>query len=316
MKPSSVPEASDLGPLSLEQAFQRYVHSPTMPCPYARLPVSYLHLQDPIDSEATRQLLREGVTEFWDDQTKSILLLVPHDEPSSHEEARQQSYWVRHQWHYLHLLAKDPAVQHDSELSDKLKRHYLMLMRDPDSFLGPRVVIGGVDVMMTAFNPLYDPVHPRYAPQAVLVVIRSDDLLARHSKNPEISRKIATQAKCMMLLSMLRDRSGLEVDLMCGEYPLWLEALRYYSELVMTVYTDSYRIDPGTLPHLAANRRTLQECLASQQFQGSLVAFRAIIANNPDVPVLNRVLAQNPAISVFDVAKIVYGDVSGMYVLP
>jgi hypothetical protein len=56
--------------------------------------------------------------------------------------------------------------------------------------------------------------------------------------------------------------------------------------------------------------------MESERFKASLVAFRIIVGNIPNVPTLNRILAQNPELTVFDIAKVVYGDVSGMYVLP
>lgn len=103
---------------------------------------------------------------------------------------------------------------------------------------------------------------------------------------------------------------------MRAEYTAWLSVLSYYQDFVTTTYTDSYRIDPRTLPRLRENRRLSIECIESERFQASLVAFRYIVSNAADLQCLGRILAQNPELTVFDIAKVVYGDVSGMYVLP
>jgi hypothetical protein len=189
-------------------------------------------------------------------------------------------------------------------------------MSDWRSFLGPRVIVGDADIMMTAFNPLYDHQHPRHAPCAVIVIIRTRDLFTIHEKRPDLSFRIATAAKCRMVMSVLANREGLELRAMEREYTAWLDALSYYRDFVTTVFTDSYRMDPRTLPRLEERRKACQEAMESEQFKASLLAFRVIIDKTPGIPTLRRILRQNPDITVFDIAKIVYGDVSGMYVPP
>jgi hypothetical protein len=299
----------------VEAQLQSYVQSIAMPCPYARLPTSYVYLDEDVETKGTRGTLKKALAEFWPDESRSILSIIPRDEPPNHLDARKQAYWLRYHWHYLHIEEKRPI--RDAEGVDaRLKMQYSSWTSDTLSFLGPRVIIGEADIMMTAFNPLYDERHPRYAPHTVFPVIRSRDLLAIHERKPDLSYKIATHAKCKIILSMLKDRAGIELDEMRKEYALWLDALSYYHDFVTTTYTDSYRIDPRTLARLDETRRICKECMESERFKASLVAFRIIVGNIPNVPTLNRILAQNPELTVFDIAKVVYGDVSGMYVLP
>jgi hypothetical protein len=175
------------------------------------------------------------------------------------------------------------------------------------------VLVETMDVMTTAFNPGYPAGHPRHAPYACIVVIRTGDLQAIHEKRPELSRSIAIHGK--LLRSILRDTSGVELAAMRHEYPHWLRLLGFYREFVTTHYTAAYRMDPRTLPRMSQTRQECAEAMASDRFTASLIAFRAMACSSPDVPVLARVMAQNPDVSIFDVAKIVYGDVSGMYVL-
>jgi hypothetical protein len=297
----------------IEAELQRYVQSAAMPCPYARLPTSYLHLDGDVDTEETRKRLKRALDEFWPDTGRSILAIVPPSQPSNHLEAREKAYWLRYQWHYLQIENEQSM---NAEIAAKLRAHYMRLISDTVGFLGPRVMIGEVDIMMTAFNPLYDEEHPRYAPHTVFPVIRSKDLLAIHEKAPNLSFQIATHAKCKIILSMLGNRDGLDLAAMRKEFRKWLEILSYYQHFVTTIYTDSYRIDPRTLPHLRDNRRKTKECMESGRFQASLVAFRVVVDNDSDVPSLRRILAQNPDVTVFDIAKVVYGDVAGMYVPP
>lgn len=307
------------GSLEIEDALATYVRSAAMPCPYARLATTFVHLQDSIQSTRTRQILRRALSEFWEDDAISILALVPRQQPADHAEARRQAYWIRYHWHHLHLQAEGQignGAGQDDHIEAQLRVQYAHWATDASSFLGPRVKVGKADIMMTAFNPLYDEEHPRYAPHAVFPVIRSSDLLTIHERKADLSFAIAVHAKCKILLSMLKCRDGIDVDQMRKEYPAWVDALSYYRDFITTVYTDAQRLDPRTLPQLSTNRAIVRQCLESSQFRGSLVAFRIILQSNRDIPLLNRILAQNPALTVFDVARIVYGDVAGMYVLP
>lgn len=301
----------------IEAELQDYVQSAVMPCPYAKLPTSYVHLDEDIETKGTRQKLKRALAEFWPDESKSILSIIPRSRPSNHFDARKQAYWLRCHWHFLHIEEEGLIRGGQGEDVDaRLKAQYSNWMSDVASFVGPRVMVGKADIMMTAFNPLYDKMHPRYAPHTVFPVIRSRDLLTVHQKKPDIALKIATHAKCKIILSMLHNRDGIEIEDMRMEYSEWLNALSYYHNFVTTIYTDGYRIDPRTLPRLDENRKIIKECMESERFKGSLLAFRIIVGGDPNLPSLRRILAQNPEVTVFDIAKIVYGDVSGMYVLP
>ncbi len=299
-----------------EAELQSYVQSAAMPCPYARLPTSYVHLDEEVETKEARESLKKALDEFWPDERKRILAIVPRWQPSNHFEARKQAYWLRYHWHYLHLEEHGRIEGRGRGVDPRLKVLYSDWMSDTLSFVGPRVLIGNADIMMTAFNPLYDAEHPRYAPHTVLPVIRSKDLLAIHEKHPDVSFEISARAKCKMVLSMLGNRHGIEIAEMLREYGEWLDALGYYRDLVTTLYTDSYRIDPRTLPRLSVNRKRMRECMESEEFRASLIAFRIIVSENPKVASLRRILSQNPDVTVFDIAKIVYGDVAGMYVVP
>ena len=299
----------------IEAILQCYVQSAAMPCPYARLPTSYLYLDEGVENAAVREELKGALAQFWPDEHRSILLIIPQRQPANHIEARREAYLVRYHWHYLHL--EEAKGRSEVERVDaQLKAQYSEWIADTPSFVGPRIIVGKADIMMTAFNHLYDKEHPRYAPRSLFAVIRAQDLLAIHEKKPSTSLKIATTAKCKMILSSLSNRDGIKLDEMRMEYTEWLNALSYYRDFVTTIYTDSYRVDPRTLPSLYKNRRISNECIESGRFKCSLTAFRAIIGSNPRVPSLRRILAQNPHVTVFDVARVVYGDVAGMYVLP
>jgi hypothetical protein len=299
----------------IEAILQCYVQSAAMPCPYARLPTSYLHLDEGVENAAVREELKGALAQFWPDEQRSILLIIPPRQPANHIEARREAYLVRYHWHYLHL--EEVKGRSEVERVDaQLRAQYSEWIADTPSFVGPRIIVGKADIMMTAFNHLYDKEHPRYAPRSLFAVIRAQDLLTIHEKKPSISLKIATTAKCKMILSSLSNRDGIKLDEMRMEYTEWLNALSYYRDFVTTIYTDSYRMDPRTLPSLYKNRKISNECIESGRFKCSLTAFRAIIGSNPRVPSLRRILAQNPHVTVFDVARVVYGDVAGMYVLP
>jgi len=300
----------------IEAELQSYVKSAAMPCPYARLPTSYLYLDEDIEMQRTRQQLKNALSAFWPDESKSILSVIPATQPTDHPEARKQAYWLRYHLEYLHMEAKGLLKEELEGIDSRIKLKYSNWISDTLTFLGPRLIIGQVDIMMTALNPLYDKEHSRYAPHTVFPVIRSKDLLAIHDRKPDISFKIAAHAKSKIILSMIRNRDGIEIGEMQKEYTEWLNALSYYRNFVMTTYTESYRIDPRTLPHLRENREISRENMESGRFKASLVAFRVIVNNDPNVPTLKRILAQNPDVTVFDIAKVVYGDVSGMYVLP
>lgn len=300
----------------IEAELQSYVQSAAMPCPYARLPTSYVYLDEDVETKGTREKLKKALCEFWPDESKSILSIIPANQPPNHPEARKQAYWLRYHWDYLRM-EEEGLVQTDPEgIDGRIKMQYSNWISDALSFLGPRIIIGKADIMTTALNPLYDKEHARYAPHTVFPVIRTKDILAIHEKQPDISFKIAAHAKCKIILSMLGNRDGIELGEMREEYTEWLEALSYYHDFVMTTYTESYRMDPQTLPQLRKNREISKECMESGRFKTSLIGIRIIVNNNPKVPTLKRILAQNPDVTVFDIAKVVYGDVSGMYVLP
>ena len=299
---------------AVEAALQHYVRSADMPCPYARLPTTYLYLSSGASSAEVRSGLGSALDAFWPDEGRSILTVIPFPQPEDHVEARRQAYWLRYHLHYLHLF-RASGSDAAADVDERLRGQYLAWMSDAESFLGPRVAVGSADIMMTAFNPLYDNQHPRYAPLAVYPIIRSRDLLAVHKDKPELSMRIAVRAKCKMILSMLQNRRGLVLRELGLEYPRWLDALGFYRKFITTVYTDSRRIDPRTDAQLGKNRQIVKECMESGRFQASLTAFRIMICNNPRVPVLRRILVQNPAVSVFDIARVVYGDVAGLYVL-
>lgn len=300
----------------IEAELQSYVQSAAMPCPYARLPTSYVYLDEDVETKGTREKLKKALCEFWPDESKSILSIIPANQPPNHPEARKQAYWLRYHWDYLRM-EEEGLVQTDPEgIDGRIKMQYSNWISDALSFLGPRIIIGKADIMTTALNPLYDKEHARYAPHTVFPVIRTKDILAIHEKQPDISFKIAAHAKCKIILSMLGNRDGIELGEMREEYTEWLEALSYYHDFVMTTYTESYRMDPQTLPQLRKNREISKECMESGRFKASLIGIRIIVNNNPKVPTLKRILAQNPDVTVFDIAKVVYGDVSGMYVLP
>ncbi len=300
----------------IEAELQSYVQSAAMPCPYARLPTSYVYLDEDVETKGTREKLKKALCEFWPDESKSILSIIPANQPPNHPEARKQVYWLRYHWDYLRM-EEEGLVQTDPEgIDGRIKMQYSNWISDALSFLGPRIIIGKADIMTTALNPLYDKEHARYAPHTVFPVIRTKDILAIHEKQPDISFKIAAHAKCKIILSMLGNRDGIELGEMREEYTEWLEALSYYHDFVMTTYTESYRMDPQTLPQLRKNREISKECMESGRFKASLIGIRIIVNNNPKVPTLKRILAQNPDVTVFDIAKVVYGDVSGMYVLP
>jgi hypothetical protein len=300
----------------IEANLQNYVQSAAMPCPYARLPTTYSYLDEDVEAPRSREQLQRVLSEFWPDESKKILAIIPRTHPSSHVEARKQAYWVRYHWHCLNIEQRGLSKTESELLDARLQVLYTNWMSDALSFVGPRVVIGEADIMMTAFNPLYDQEHSRYAPHTVLPVIRSKDLLAIHEKQPNVSFEIAAHAKCKIILSKLKNRDGVAIADMRGEYTRWLSALSYYHDFVTTTYTESYRMDPRTLPRLRDNRKLSIECMESERFKASLVAFRYIVTNTPDLQCLRRILAQNPEVTVFDIAKVVYGDVSGMYVLP
>lgn len=300
----------------IESNLQTYIHSATMPCPYARLPILYTYLKSHIGNEGTRKQLSGALDRYWWDETKSIFAVIPLTEPSDHVEARTQAYWLRYHLHYLNIEATGRMNGNRAAVESRLQELYLNWISDVDSFIGPRVVVGDIDIMMTAFNPLYDPVHPRYAPHTFFSIIRSKDLLAVHEERPDIAYKIATHAKCKIVRSMLTNRFGIDLDAMRNEYDSWLEALGFYKDFITTAYTDSYRMDPRTQPRVEETRRFAQECMQSERFRASLAGFRAMILNSDSLPTLQRILAQNPEVSVFDIARVVYGDVSGMYVFP
>lgn len=300
----------------IEAELQSYVQSAAMPCPYARLPTSYVHLDEDVETSGSRQRLTNALGAFWSDESQSVLSIIPRDQPSNHLEARKQAYWLRYHWHSLHFEEQGLLEEDGEGMDARLKIQYSNWFSDTPSFLGPRVMVGKADIMMTAFNPLYDREHSRYAPHTVFPVIRSKDLLAIHETRPEVSLRIAAHAKCKIILSMLRRRDGIEIEEMRKEYVHWLEALSYYRDFVTTTYTDGYRMDPRTLPRLRENRRISSECMESGRFKASLVAFRIIVSDMPGVPSLRRILTQNPEVTVFDIARVVYGDVAGMYVLP
>lgn len=299
-----------------EAELKAYVESAAMPCPYAKLSTSYLYLEDHVRASRTRETLRKALAEFWPDERARILAIVPRGRPKNHYVAREQAYWIRYQWHFLHLEAHAQFQNCDEPDEAKLGALYSSWISDAPSFVGPRIVVGGADIMMTAFNPLYDKEHPRYSPHAVLPVIRSKELQTIHRRSPKISFAISAHAKCKMILSRLGNRVGIEIADMLAEYPAWLDALSYYRDFVTTVYTDSYRVDPRTFSVLRENRKRAEHAMASERFKASLVAFRALAGGRLDTPSLRRILAQNPAVSVFDIAKIVFGDVAGMYVVP
>jgi hypothetical protein len=293
--------------------YAAFVRSPAMPCPYARLHTTFLELREPADELGTREQLRTALQEFWSDGSVSVLAIMPRGTPDNHVAARTQAYWLRYHWHYLQLECKGRVSETQDEA---LQRNYRHWMSDVASFVGPRLRVGPADIMMTAFNPLYDCEHARYAPNVVLPVIRSRDLVNIHERQPDLSYRIAVQAKAKIVLSMLSSREGIRTsDIEC-EYPRWLMALTYYRDFITDVYTDSYRIEPRTLPRIAENRRMVKGALESTRFKASLRALAVMIRKNPDLPLLARILSENPAVSVFDIAKVIYGDTAGMYVMP
>lgn len=302
--------------VDVEAALQSYVQSAAMPCPYARLPTRYIYLLPGLDERREQTLLEGALDEFWSDAGYKILAVVPCEQPSDHFTARRQAYTVRLHWHRSHLQRCGGLDHAAAEVRSQLEELYSGWISDTLSFVGPRMVVGDADVMMTAFNPLYDPAHPRFAPYAVLVVIRSRDLRAVHEKSPSIALDIAAHSKCKMILSMLRDRSDIALADMRAEYEAWVEALSYYRDFIATAYTAAFRVDPTTVSTMARTRKMVVESMASERFRASLVAFRAMVNTNSDVPCLQRILAQNPDVSVFDIARVVYGDVAGMYVMP
>jgi hypothetical protein len=314
--PSTFWAAGMMKTSELEARLQSFVQSTAMPCPYARLPTSYVHLDESVETKGTREALRKALDEFWPNERIRILAIIPQQQPLNHFEARKQAYWLRYHWHYLHLEEEGQIGGNGRDVDSRLKELYSNWISDTFSFVGPRVLIGSADIMMTAFNPLYDSEHPRYAPHTVFPVIRSKDLLAIHEKHPDVSFEISAHAKCKIILSMLGNRQGIELADMRREHEDWLDALSYYRDFVTTIYTDSYRMDPRTLPRLDENRRIVKECMESERFRASLVAFRIIVSDNAKVPSLSRILAQNPDVTVFDIARVLYGDVAGMYVIP
>jgi hypothetical protein len=298
----------------IEAALDRYVRSAAMPCPYARSPTRYLHLNVELDSPEARPVLHRALGGFYEHRSSLVLCVVPTPQPQDHRAARAQAYQLRRQLHQLHLEVTGATAGRAEEVAARLRAQYRAWSDDLPSFLGPRVLIGSIDIMTTAFNPCYPNEHPRYAPYACLVVIRTEDLRAIHDKRPELSRAIAVHAKCKLLRSTLRDTTGIELAAMREEYPAWLRLLGFYEDFVTTHYTAGYRMDPQTLPRLQQIRQNCAEAMASDHFLASLIAFRAMACSSPETPTLAQILAENPDVSVFDVAKIIFGDVSGMYV--
>lgn len=291
-----------------------YVRSANMPCPYARLPVSYVHLDLDIGRHEARQALGRSLKAFYPDTAKSILCIVPAVQPSDHTGARSWAYKFRQQLVLLNLEFTDALPDHLDEWARNLSQQYESWARDAASFLGPRIIVESMDLMMTAFNPCYHRDHPRYAPYSCIVTIRTNDLRNIHDRHPKYSREIAVHSKAKVIFSQLRDPSGIQIDPLRAEYARWLEILNYYREFVTNQYTAGYRIDPHTMPRLHETRRLCAEAMATDRFASSLAAFRAIACADSNVPMLKRILEQNPHLSVFDIAKVIFGDVSGMYV--
>jgi len=298
----------------IEAALDRYVRSAAMPCPYARSPTRYLHLDVELDGPEAGPVLHRALGGFYESRSCLVLCVVPTPQPEDHRAARAQAYHLRRQLHQLHLEVTGATAGRAEEVAARLRAQYQAWSDDLPSFLGPRVLVGSIDIMTTAFNPCYPIEHPRYTPYACLVVIRTEDLRAIHDKRPELSRTIAVHAKCKLLRSTLRDITGIDLGAMREEYPAWLRHLGFYRDFVTTHYTAGYRMDPQTLPRLQQIRQNCAEAMASDHFLASLVAFRAMVCSSPETPTLARILVQNPDVSVFDVARIVFGDVSGMYV--
>jgi hypothetical protein len=303
-----------LSRFAVETALHEYVRSAAMPCPYARLVTRYLHLAVAVEGWEVEPALDRTLSDFYADSGQSILCILPQEQPQNYRAARAQAYHLRRQMHQLHLHVTGASAGKAEEVAARLHRRYQEWCDDLDSFLGPRVLVGPVDVMTTAFNPAYPTEHPRYAPHACMIVIRTRDLRAIHDRRPDLSRAIAVRSKCKLLRSLLQDVTGIAVEAMCEEYDHWLQILNFYRDFVTTHFTAGYRIDPRTLPQLHQTRRRCAEAMASDRFVASLVAFRAMAVKNPDVPILARILERNPNTTVFDIARIVFGDVSGMHV--
>lgn len=295
---------------AIEAALHDHVRSAAMPCPYARATTRYLHL-DEVAGAAARTALSGALRELAAAPGAPILCVVPREQPDTPRDARAQVYQLRCQ---LHLLDLESAGALSGEVAGHLQARYAAWSDDAESFLGPRMRVAGADVMTTAFNPCYPAGHPRRAPYACLVVIRTADLKAVHDERPGVARAVAVHSKCLLLRSLLADASGIGVDEMRGEFPRWVRALDFYRPFVTTDYTAGRRMDPRTLPRLLEVRRRCAEAMESDRFRASLVAFRARVESDSGLPTLARILRQNPRTTVFDVAAVVYGDVAGMYV--
>lgn len=315
-QPTTLRAAAAPSSSEIDAQIAEHVLSAAMPCPYARLPAEYVRLTADTDAEGARDQIAGALSMFWGDPRVSALVMLPPEQPGCHDEAREQAYLLRSRIQYLHLEARGAVGDDPAGVAARLDDQHRAWAADTPSFIGPRAVMGDLDIMVTAFNHHYPAGHPRWSPGAAFVVIRTRDLADSHEKRPDLAMEIAVHAKCKLLDSMLADRSTTTVDAMRAEYPTWVRALVVFRDFVTGPYTHAHRIDPQTLPGLGQARRAVHEAMSSPGFARALHAIRTGILASPDLPELARVLRANPRITTFDVAKVVYGDVAGMYVPP
>lgn len=298
----------------IQKDLQSYVNSALMPCPFAKLPTQYVHLEEELGTDRVREQLREALDRFFPDPAKSILAVVPSIEPETHGKARRQAFLLHLEWGMLH---HEETVGKGFEL-ERLRKQVVewhrLAINDSCVFVGPRFLVGNRDLMGTNFNPLYHPDHPRFAPHFVSPVIRSRDLFEIHEKKPELVRSISNHAKSKIIWSLVKNREGVSLEDIMKEIELWNRGLADFHRFVMDVDTPSFRLDESTRPVMAEIRKIRKAIVPT--LLAKIPQVKAQLIKYGEVPTLLRILKQNPEINLLEIARIVYGDTSGHYVLP
>lgn len=113
---------------------------------------------------------------------------------------------------------------------------------------------------------------------------------------------------------MVQNREGISLDDITKEIDEWNRHFFVYHQFVMGLDVPSFRLDEETSPIMMELRRRRKEILQviltlAPQVKIHLKACRK-------TPTLCRILEQNSDLNPLELARIVYGDTSGMYVNP
>ncbi|MEK9159701.1 MAG: hypothetical protein AAB383_03140 [Patescibacteria group bacterium] len=305
MKPSREQIESDL---------QVYVNSALMPCPFAKLPTAYVHLEDMPGTSRVQEQLKTALDTFYPYPSVSILALVPPSEPETHGKARRQAFLLLQDWMNLHAEAVFSDEAKRATAKRLVATRIQEMINDSELYIGPHFEVGDRHLIGTTFNPLYPPYHSRYAPHTVYTTIRMKDLSDISERKPELSKKISEHSKSKILFSMITNREGVTVDDILKEIELWNRHLFLYNRFVMELDVPSYRLDEETRPVMKEIRGIRKQALPT--VIGLAPKAKAHLKTCGQTPTLCKILDQNPELSLLEIARVVYGDTSGHYVIP